>query len=260
MPKREGDYAVAAKFYLREFRDGVVEQIPSSEHIEELEEQYPDTIILPHVGPGQRLAELVDQEAYSYRLGVVYTGETLLVDNLSWASTMFARNTQPPDPEIVGEDWKEMWLGRLKGSGLWLKQWLGHQWKDEYWKHGSVSVDYSDIKIPVLAVGGWADGYSNAIFRMMEHFDTPRKGIIGPWSHMYPHMGQPGPAIGFLQETLRWWNHWLKGMYSGITAEPMLSLWLQDYSKPAAKMQYRPETPGGHRHGGVDQNHRAILF
>ena len=32
----------------------------------------------------------------------------------------------------------------------------------------------------------------------------PRKGIIGPWSHNFPETGVPGPAIGFLQESLRW--------------------------------------------------------
>ena len=39
----------------------------------------------------------------------------------------------------------------------------------------------------------------------------PRKGLVGPWAHTYPHLGRPGPAIDFLQEQLRWWDHWLKG-------------------------------------------------
>ena len=44
---------------------------------------------------------------------------------------------------------------------------------------------------------------------------APRKGLIGPWAHNYPHCGVPGPAIGFLQEALRWWDHWLKGADTG---------------------------------------------
>ena len=28
---------------------------------------------------------------------------------------------------------------------------------------------------------------------------------------MWPEEGYPGPAIGFLQEALRFWDHWLKG-------------------------------------------------
>ena len=32
----------------------------------------------------------------------------------------------------------------------------------------------------------------------------------------------PRPRIGFLQETLRWWDHWLKGIDTGVMDEPML--------------------------------------
>ena len=32
----------------------------------------------------------------------------------------------------------------------------------------------------------------------------------------------PAPAIGFLQEALRWWDHWLKDKRTGIMDEPML--------------------------------------
>ena len=59
-------------------------------------------------------------------------------------------------------------------------------------------------------MGGWADGYSNAIFRMLEHLKAPRKGLVGPWAHKYPHFALPAPQIGFLQECLRWWDKWLK--------------------------------------------------
>ncbi|MGM0670006.1 MAG: CocE/NonD family hydrolase, partial [Gemmatimonadota bacterium] len=44
-----------------------------------------------------------------YADDVHYMGGCLLGDNLSWASTMFSRNTLPPDPEIVGDGWREMW-------------------------------------------------------------------------------------------------------------------------------------------------------
>ncbi len=176
-----------------------------------------------------------------YADDVHYMGGCLLGDNLSWASTMFAYNSSPPDPAIVGERWRAMWLDRLHHSGLWLEQWLHHQHRDDYWKHGSVCEDFSRIRIPVLAASGWADGYSNAVFRLVEHLPhAPAHGLIGPWSHRYPHMGIPGPAIGFLQESVRWWDHWLKGVDRGVTNDPRIRVWMLDSIEPAARYRHRP--------------------
>ncbi|MFW6033193.1 MAG: CocE/NonD family hydrolase [Phycisphaeraceae bacterium] len=168
-----------------------------------------------------------------YADDVHYMGGCLLSDNLSWASTMFAYNTAPPDPALVGDRWREMWLDRLEHSGLWLEKWLSHQRRDDYWKHGSICEQWGSVQIPVMAVGGWADAYTNAIFRMMANLEGPRQGLIGPWSHKYPHIGVPGPAIGFLQEALRWWDHWLKGRETGIMDEPMLRTYMQESAPPA---------------------------
>ncbi|QGK70696.1 CocE/NonD family hydrolase [Allosaccharopolyspora coralli] len=175
-----------------------------------------------------------------YADDVHYMGGCLLSDNLSWASTMFAYNSCPPDPAVVGERWREMWLDRLQNSGLWLETWLRHQRRDEFWQHGSICEDYSSVQCPVLAVSGWADGYSNAVFRMLEHLDVPRKGLIGPWSHKYPHLGQPGPAVGFLQLAVRWWDRWLKGADNDVMDGPMLCTWMQDSVPPSTSYDERP--------------------
>lgn len=168
-----------------------------------------------------------------YADDVHFMGGCLLGDNLSWASTMFAYNSLPPDPAIVGENWRDMWLQRLRGSGLWLDTWLRHQHRDGYWQHGSICEDFSRVQTPVMAISGWADGYSNAVFRLLENLPGPRLGLIGPWSHKYPHLGVPGPAIGFLQECLRWWDKWLKGEETGIMDEPMLRAWMLESMPPS---------------------------
>ena len=168
-------------------------------------------------------------------------GGCLLTHKQSWSSAMFAINSTPPDPSIVGDGWRRMWMQRLAQSGFWLEEWLEHQRRDEFFKHGSVCEDYAAIEAAVYAVGGWADGYSNAVLRLLAGLTSPRKGLIGPWAHKYPHMAKPGPAIGFMQECLRWWDHWLKDVDTGIMDEPMLRCWMED---PAPPRTYYDERPG----------------
>jgi putative CocE/NonD family hydrolase len=190
--------------------------------------------------PGLKAVITVCSTDDRYTDDVHYMGGCLLGDNLSWASTMFAYNSLPPDPELVGDRWRQMWLERLEGSGLWVKTWLEHQHRDEHWQHGSVCEDFSAIECPVMAISGWADGYSNAVFRLLEHLQTPRLGFIGPWSHKYPHMGVPGPAVGFLQEAIMWWDRWLKGADNDIMEGPMLRVWMQDSVPPTTRYHTRP--------------------
>jgi uncharacterized protein len=175
-----------------------------------------------------------------YADDVHHMGGCLLGDNLSWASTMLWHNSLPPDPAVVGDRWRELWHQRLEGSGLWLAKWLRHQRRDDYWRHGSVCEDYEAITCPVMAVSGWADGYSNTVFRLMRELSVPRRGLVGPWSHLYPHLGRPGPAIGFLQEEVRWWDQWLKGRDTGVTEEPMLTVYMQDSAPPTSDYAVRP--------------------
>jgi uncharacterized protein len=176
-----------------------------------------------------------------YADDVHYMGGCLLTDNLSWSSVMFSHTSSPPDPAVVGDAWRDMWRERLDASSPWLAHWLEHQRRDDYWRHGSVCEDYGAIRVPVMAVSGWADGYSNAVLRMLENLDVPRQGLIGPWSHKYPHLGEPGPAIGFLQELVRWWDRWLgDDLDNGVMDEPMLRVWMQDSVPPQTYYDERP--------------------
>lgn len=159
---------------------------------------------------------------------------------LPWASVMLTFNGRPPDPAIVGERWREMWLQRLRGNVDMIETWLGHQRRDEYWRGGSVCEDYAAIECPVLAVGGWADAYVDAVFRLLEHLSCPRKAIVGPWGHQWPELGHPGPRIGFLQEAVRWWDRWLKGIENGVEREPALRCYMQDAAPPSADLATRP--------------------
>ena len=137
-----------------------------------------------------------------YTDDIHYMGGCLLNDNLTWSSQMLGYSSRPPDPALVGERWKEMWVERLEAMPLLAANWLKHQRRDAFWEHGSVCENYRAITAAVLAVGGWADAYSNAVPRLLDGLRSPALGLVGPWVHKYPHIGYPGPAIGFLQEML----------------------------------------------------------
>ncbi len=164
---------------------------------------------------------------------VHYMGGCVLASQMmQWSAVMFVYNAAPPDPLFVGESWREMWFERMDKTPPYIETWLRHQHRDAYWKHGSVCEDYAAIQVPVLAVGGWRDSYNNSIPRLLAGMDTPRRGLIGPWAHTFPEMGPPGPAVGFLQESLRWWDHWLKDLDTGLMDEPFLRSYILRYEPP----------------------------
>jgi uncharacterized protein len=167
-----------------------------------------------------------------YEDDIHYKGGTLLNENLGWAATMLAYSSRPPDPKIVGPRWKKMWLERLKNEPFLVIPWLQHPHRDSYWKHGSVCEDFGKITTPALIVGGWNDAYSNAVPRLMRGLRSPRKAIIGPWVHKYPHFAVPEPKIGFLQEMLRWWDHYLKDINTKVQDEQDFRVYVMDAYKP----------------------------
>jgi uncharacterized protein len=177
---------------------------------------------------------------HRYTDDIHYMGGCLLNDNLWWGSIMLAYQSRPPDPRIVGDGWRAHWLERIERLPFFPALWLEHQRYDGYWKHGSVCEDFAAIECPVLAIGGWSDAYTNAVPRLLEGLKVPRLGIIGPWGHLYPHDGVPGPAIGYLQEAVRWWDQWLKGRDTGIMREPMLRAYLEDPVPPDGTRTFSP--------------------
>ncbi|MFF0226026.1 CocE/NonD family hydrolase [Streptomyces sp. NPDC004629] len=116
----------------------------------------------------------------------------------------------PPDPRYAGDSWQAVWSTRLEALTPALHAWLAPRTTGA---HTGPPPALGGVKAAVLAVGGWYDPHHDTVLRLVERLPHDRvRGLIGPWSHHYPDRDlSPGPAIGFLQETLRWWDHWLKG-------------------------------------------------
>ena len=155
-----------------------------------------------------------------------YYGAALSNPNYYWGVMFQSVMGAPPDPQIVGERWREMWMKRLGALPPILAEWTRHQRYDEHWKTGSVAVDYSRIKCAVYAVGGLNDHYINVNARVMANLKVPRKCIIGPWAHNWPDAADPGPSLEWVAEEVRWWHHWLNGVDTGIMDEPMFRVYL----------------------------------
>lgn len=168
-----------------------------------------------------------------------FRGGCLLGENLGWGAVMLSYSSRPADP-VLRADWRADWLRRLEAEPFLAPRWAAHQARDAYWKHGSICEDYARMQVPVLSIGGWADNYMNTCAALVENVGA--KAIVGPWVHQYPHTAVPGPAIGFLQEAIRWWDHWLKGVDNGVETDPAMRAYVLDSEPPNASPRHRAGT------------------
>ena len=74
LPRREGEYAMAAKWFLRHFSDGVVQRVPTPAQVADLERRLPGCTVQVKVSEGDRLSEGYGEDSYSYVLAEVFLG------------------------------------------------------------------------------------------------------------------------------------------------------------------------------------------
>ena len=169
-----------------------------------------------------------------YTDDVHYTGGALkLLDLVDYPLYMVALNALPPVPAIAGPDWRERWRARVEGLEPWLLRWLEEQADGPYWRQGSLRPAYERIACPTMLVAGWADGYRNATFRMLERLPAPARLLFGPWSHMAIDTSLPGPRIDLVPEMVRWWDRWLRGRRNGVDEAPPVTVFVRHATRPA---------------------------
>lgn len=175
-----------------------------------------------------------------YNDDIHYKNGCHLSAQLSWAATMLGYQSRPPDPALVGEGWRDMWMERLHNEPFFMEEWLAHQRRDDFWKRGSIAEDFSAVAVPALVIAGWADGYRNTPLLAVEGMPDRAKAMIGPWIHKYPHFAWPKPRADFHGEAIAWWNRWLRGEETGVEAIPQMRAYILDGVKPAPRRDADP--------------------
>jgi predicted acyl esterase len=131
----------------------------------------------------------------------------------------------------------------------WGFQWLENQTNGPYWQRASVATDYSRLKVPMLCVTGWLDGYVNYVGRVARHAPGSVKALIGPYLHEYPWEASTGPRIDALRSHfLRWFDYWLKGEENGILREPAVTVFIPRWRRQG--FRFRGDWPGDWVHLG----------
>src|SRR5215472_159405 len=153
--------------------------------------------------------------------GLLHLDEyALMIDHL---------NALPPAPDYVLD---EQVLRERFDREPWLLSWLGQQQDGPYWRRASLRPNYARLTLPAFLIGGWYDGYRDSIPRMLASCPAPIRALIGPWNHTFPHNAVPGPAIEWRVDAVRWWDHWLKGLDTGILAEPPVTVYVRRWHAP----------------------------
>lgn len=122
----------------------------------------------------------------------------------------------------------------------WFLLYLHQQRDGPFWRRASLRPDYSRINIPVFLIGGFLDGYRDSIPRMLEKMKTPVAALVGPWNHTFPHDAEPGPAIEWREDAVRWWDQWLKNRTTTATI-PRATIFMRHWYGPGLSLK---EIPG----------------
>lgn len=106
----------------------------------------------------------------------------------------------------------------------------------DYWQQRNPQLNAIDPALPMLHVGGWFDPYLRgtlACYQQMQALSTAAQLLlVGPWGHLpwgrRAGSQDLGPAaqnpIDQLQ--LRWFDHWLKGIDTGLLNNPPINLFV----------------------------------
>ncbi len=133
----------------------------------------------------------------------------------------------------------------LRGIAPWYYTWLRHPTYDRFWTKLDVERGYQRVKVPVLNIGGWYDIFQVGTVRnflgMRSEGGTPEaragtKLIMRASAHAPAPDASPtgvgdidfGPSntLDVNAESLRFYDHYLKGIDNGAQDDPAVRLFV----------------------------------
>jgi len=139
----------------------------------------------------------------------------------------------------------------------WYRDWCTHTVYDDYWHALNTEARLGDVQVPVVQQAAWYDPYTASMLRtwstLHERRDDQKIYVI-PWTHHLPEGSQLGDldfghdaVVNLRHEDLRWFDYWLKGIDTGIMAEPPIRLfvmgenvWRNEHEWPLARTRSTP--------------------
>ena len=88
------------------------------------------------------------------------------------------------------------------------------------WQPAGVLKAINESGIPVYLFGGWNDAFTRDQFLLWRNLTVPKRLTVGRWSHSPKDKDLVKEEVVLLAvESLRWYDHWLKGLDTGLQAE-----------------------------------------
>jgi putative CocE/NonD family hydrolase len=177
----------------------------------------------------------------------------------------------PWAPPLTSEAYRRLpltaWAELLAPVAGYLGDYLRQPEDGPAWWALNLERRHGEIDVPMYHVTSWYDiflhgGIAN-FCGLRRHARTEaarraQKLLIGPWAHLFPYTSPtstgtgeidfgPEALIDLHEIQLRWFDHWLKGIDTGILDEPPLKIfvmgvnrWRDEPEWPLARTRYTP--------------------
>ncbi len=150
---------------------------------------------------------------------------------------------------LAAVDWNKTYLHLPlytmdEAAGLRIQYWkdiIDHAGINSWWDPLIYQSKFNLVNVPVMNVSGWYDdeqagatmNYIGMTTEGPQALRQSQKLLMGPWPHAVntrTKLGQiefgPTAVIDLLGYELRWYDHWLKGINTGITKEKPVRIFL----------------------------------